>query len=201
LVSAEKQNLMVTEARKADHYRTVPDIYSQMKSRKRFFGDMQMTVLRVQEDLPDELKLKIMLCQQGDETAAVLGWSNLGKICMPLIGATGDRGLSSKASFLLWWELIKDAKARHADYCDTATVHEKRNPGGHFFKQGLAGKDAQESRYIGRFDAYRSYPIFLLMKAGLSLRENMINIARRIRRSGGRGLSRGHARAGPRPTQ
>jgi len=199
LVSAEKQNLLVMEAREPDHYRKVLEIYSQMKTRKGFFGNMQKTVLRVQEDLPDELKLKILLCQQGQETVATLGWSNLGRICMPLIGATGNRGLSSKASFLLWWELIKDAKARHADYCDTATVHEGRNPGGHFFKQGLAGKDARESRYIGRFDAYRSFPLFLFMKTALALREKMINAARRIRRSGSRGLSGGRCQVGPGP--
>lgn len=181
LVFAEKQGLKVYEAREPDHYRKVLDLYSQMKSRKKFFGNTQMTVLEVQEDLPDELKLKILVCQQGEETAATLGWSNLGKICMPLIGATGDRGLPSKASFLLWWEMVKDAKARQADFCDTATVHEGRNPGGHFFKQGLAGKDARESRFIGRFDAFRSYPLFLFMKTALALREKMINAARRIK--------------------
>ncbi|HSA94597.1 MAG TPA: hypothetical protein VLJ16_01005, partial [Acidobacteriota bacterium] len=116
-------------------------------------------------------------------------WSTLGKICTPFLGATGNRGLSSKASFLLWWEMIKDARARGADYCDTATVHEGRNPGGHFFKQGLAGKDAQESRFVGRFDAYRSRLLFLLMKTALALREKAINAARRIRLSGGRGPS------------
>lgn len=197
LVFAEKQNLMVYEAREPDHYGKVLEIYSQMKTRKRFFGNTQTTVLRVQEDLPEELKLKILLCQQGDETAATLGWSSLGRICVPLIGATGNRGLLAKASFLLWWEMIKDAKARNADYCDTATVHEGRNPGGHFFKQGLAGKDAQENRYIGRFDAFRSYPLFLFTKTALALREKMINAARRARVRKGRGPSRDHSRVGP----
>jgi hypothetical protein len=186
LIFAEKQNLIVYEAREPDHYRKVLEIYHQMKTRKGFFGNMQMAVLRVQEDLPDELKLKILLCQQDDEMIATLGWSNLGRTCMPLIGATGDRGLLSKASFLLWWEMIKDAKVRNADCCDTATVHEGRNPGGHFFKKGLAGKDAGEIRYIGRFDAYRSYPLFLLTKMALSLREKMINMARRLKVGGRR---------------
>lgn len=197
LVFAEKQNLMVYEAREPGHYGKVLEIYSQMKTRKRFFGNTQTTVLRVQEDLPEELKLKILLCQQGDETAATLGWSSLGRICVPLIGATGNRGLLAKASFLLWWEMIKDAKARNADYCDTATVHEGRNPGGHFFKQGLAGKDAQENRYIGRFDAFRSYPLFLFTKTALALREKMINAARRASVRKGRGPSRDHSRVGP----
>jgi hypothetical protein len=199
LVFAEKQNLMVIAASEPDHYRKVLDIYSQMKTRKRFFGNTQMTVLRAQEDLPDELKLKILLCLQGHETVATLGWSSLGMICMPLIGATGNQGLTSKASFLLWWELIKDAKSRHADYCDTATVHEGRNPGGHFFKQGLAGKDARESRYIGRFDAYQSLPLFLFMKTALAMREKFINAARRTRRGGSRGLPRGRRQIVPGP--
>jgi hypothetical protein len=101
LAFAEKQNLIIAEASGPDQYGKILDIYSQMKTRKGFFGNTQIAVLRVQEDLPDELKLKILLCQQGDATAAALGWSSMGKISMPLIGATGPGW--HKASFLLWW--------------------------------------------------------------------------------------------------
>lgn len=178
---AEKQGLTLEEAERPEQYLKILGVYSQMKSRKRFFGHMQQDVLRIHKDLPNELKLKIMLCLYQEEPVATLGWSRLGKICMPLIGATGDKGLELKSSFLLWWEMIKDSKANLADCCDTATVHEKRNPGGHFFKQGLAGKNAQEVGYIGRFDAYCSRPHFFLMNTALAFRDKLINMARRIK--------------------
>jgi lipid II:glycine glycyltransferase (peptidoglycan interpeptide bridge formation enzyme) len=181
LAFAEKQGLILEEAKDQEHYDLILKIYSQMKSRKKFFGNMQLDMLEVHKDLPGELKLKIMLCKERDEVVSVLGWSNLGTVCYPLIGATGDRGLYAKASFLLWWEMVLDAKAHHAAYCDTATVHEKRNPGGHFFKQGLAGKDALESRYIGRFDAHRNFLTYGFLRTALGLREKVVNAARRIK--------------------
>jgi len=181
LKSAEKNNLIVKEVTGREQLTKIFDVYSQMKIRKKFFGNMQMDVLSIHEDLPDELKLKILLCYHQDEMIAALGWSRIGKIGIPLIGATGDKGLLFKASFLLWWEMIKYCKAQNADYCDTATVHEKRNPGGYFFKKGLAGKDVQEATYLGRYDAYKSYPAFLLLKAAMAAREKTFNTARRIK--------------------
>ena len=181
LKSAEKQGLTVKEADQQGQYEQILGVYSQMKTRKKFFGNTQMEVLRINEDLPDELKLKILLCFHHAEIIAVLGWSSIGRICIPLIGATGDQGLHFKASFLLWWEMIKRCKENSVEYCDTATVHEKRNPGGYFFKQGLAGKDAQETTYAGRFESYKSLPVFMLMKAAMAVREKSMNIARRMK--------------------
>ncbi len=181
LTFAEKQGLILEEAKDQEHYDLILKIYSQMKTRKKFFGNMQLDMLEVHKDLPSELKLKIMLCMDGGEAVSVLGWSNLGIICTPLIGATGDRGLLAKASFLLWWEMVRAAKAHQAAYCDTATVHEKRNPGGHFFKQGLAGKDALETRYIGRFDAHRNFLAYGFLRTALGFREKIVNTARRIK--------------------
>jgi hypothetical protein len=187
LNQAEKQGLTIVEARDREHYESIRALYSQMKSRKRFYGDMQMDILRAHQDLPDDLKLKIVLSLHNGEAIAALGWSSLGRSCMPLIGATGDKGLMAKASFWLWWEMIKDAKIKHADFCDTATVHEKRNQGGHIFKQGLAGKDAPEIGYIGRFDAYNSRVDFLIIRSALAAREAAIKKFRRLKIWGKRG--------------
>lgn len=181
LTFAEKQGLILEEAKDQEHFELIHEIYSQMKARKKFFGNMQLDMLEVHKNLPDALKMKIMLCKERGETISVLGWSNLGTICYPLIGATGDRGLLAKASFLLWWEMVSDAKAHHATYCDTATVHEKRNPGGHFFKQGLAGKDSLETRYTGRFDAHDNLFAYRFLRTAFGLREKAINSARRIK--------------------
>ena len=178
---AEKQGLTVEEVRDGEHLESIRALYSQMKSRKRFYGDMQMDVLKVHQDLPDDLKPKIVLSLHNGEGIAALGWSSLGQSCMPLIGVTGDKGLIAKASFLLWWEMIKDAKIKCADFCDTATVHEKRNPGGHFFKQGLAGKDALEAAYVGRFDAYERRVDLLFVRTVLAVREGAINKLRRLK--------------------
>jgi lipid II:glycine glycyltransferase (peptidoglycan interpeptide bridge formation enzyme) len=102
----------------------------------------------------------------------------MGKVCLPIVSGTGDKALQFKASFLLFWGMVQHAKESGAAFCDTAGVHEKRNPGSYFFKKGLAGKDAQEAAYLGQFDAYKSYPSFLLFKTAMAAREKIINGAR-----------------------
>lgn len=178
---AEKQGLHIYEAKELKHYELVAAISTQMKARKSYFGSDSDEILKVDADLPRDLRLKILLCDSLENTVAALGWSNVGRVCFPLVGGTGDQALKHRASFLLWWEMIKDCKARGFEFCDTAGVHEKRNPGGYFFKKGLAGKNAKETTYLGQFDAYRSYPAFVLFKTAMSAREKLINGARRAK--------------------
>lgn len=175
---AEKQDLEILAAVTGDHFAAVADINREMKDRKQYFGADIPKLLEIDRDLPDALKLKILLCRHEEEVIAALGWSNIGKVSFPLVGGTGDKALQFKASFLLFWRMVQHSKENGFRYCDTAGVHEKRNPGGHFFKKGLAGKDARETTYIGRFDAYRSLPAYRLFKAAMSLREGLYNAAR-----------------------
>ena len=181
LKNAEKQGLIVREASTQELYDVALNIFVQMKKRKQFAGHLQKELFAIQNDLPVELKLRILICYHADEALAVLGWSNIGKTAIPLIAATGNKGLQLKASFFLWWEMIKHCKAQGFQYCDTAGVHEKRNPGGYFFKKGLAGKDAKETSYLGQFDAYRNYPMYLFFKTLISGRERLINATKRAR--------------------
>ena len=96
--------------------------------------------------------------------------------------------LQYKASFLLFWKMVLAAKENGFDYCDLAGVHEKRNPGGYFFKKGLAGKDAVETTYLGRFDASKSRLLFLLFGIYATIREKALHGAQAglslFRRSG-----------------
>jgi hypothetical protein len=180
---AEKQDLRIWEATKPGHYDLVTAINKQMKTRKSYIGSDSQELLAVDADLPGELRLKVLLCNYQEETIAALGWSNIGKVSFPLVGGTGDKALQYKASFLLWWEMIKFCHANGFAYCDTAGVHEKRNPGGYFFKKGLAGKDATEMSYFGQFDAYKSFLPYVLFKTAMALREKIYNGLRRAKAS------------------
>jgi hypothetical protein len=175
---AEEQDLEVFEAKDREQFALVAALNKEMRDRKQFYGGDVGGALEVNSDLPQELRLKILLCSHKGETIAALGWSNMGKVCLPIVSGTGDKALQFKASFLLFWGMVQHAKENGAAFCDTAGVHEKRNPGSYFFKKGLAGKDAQEVTYMGKFDAYKSYPSFLLFKTAMAVREKIINGAR-----------------------
>jgi hypothetical protein len=180
---AEKQDLRIWEPSEPSHLELVTAINKQMKTRKSYIGSDSQELLSINADLPRELQLKILLCDHQGETIAALGWSNIGKVSFPLVGGTGDKALQYRASYLLWWEMIRLCQAGGFTHCDTAGVHQKRNPGGYLFKKGLAGRDAQETAYVGQFDAYRNYPTYFLFKTMMSIRGGLRNVARRLKSS------------------
>jgi len=180
---AEQQGLRIWEATEPAHYGLAAAINKQMKARKSYFGSDSEEMLEANADLPRDLKLKTLLCDLQGETVAALGWSNIGMVAFPLVGGSGDKALQCRASFLLWWEMIKSCQAAGFEFLDTAGVHEKRNPGGYFFKKGLAGKDAAETTYFGRFDAYTDRPSYVLFNAGMAAREAVYNGLRQIKAS------------------
>lgn len=175
---AEDQGLEVVEADEPGQFALVAALNKEMRDRKQFYGGDISCALEVNGDLPAELRLKVLLCSHQGEPVAALGWSQFGKLCLPILSGTGHKALPYKASFLLFWRMVQHAKEHGADFCDTAGVHEKRNPGSYFFKKGLAGKDAQEAAYLGQFDAYKNRSAFLLFRTAMSAREMMINTAR-----------------------
>lgn len=178
---AEKQGLEIIEARTPGDFSNVAALNREMKNRKSYFSGDSATFLRINADLPPRLRLRTLLCARDGTTIAALAWSNVGKVSFPVTGGTGNQALQHKASFLLFWRMVLDSKERGFWYCDTAGVHEKRNPGGYFFKKGLAGKDAEETTYIGRFDAYKSRPLFLLFNAYVAGRERALHGAQAVR--------------------
>jgi lipid II:glycine glycyltransferase (peptidoglycan interpeptide bridge formation enzyme) len=142
-----------------------------MRCRKSYIGSDQEKLLDINSDLPMELRLKIIGCRYQQETIAVLGWSNMGHMAIPIIGFTGDKALQFKASFLLWWQMIQDCQRAGFERCDLAAANPKRNPGGYFFKKGLAGKESQEFTYLGQFDAYASRTLYCIFDYIAALRE------------------------------
>jgi hypothetical protein len=172
---AEKQALDVREVTDAGQFAVVAALGQEMRDRKKFSGGDNKAALEVDADLPRELRLKILLCSHQGEPVAALAWSNIGKVSFPILGGTGHRALQYKASFLLFWRMVESSKDNGLSFCDLAGVHEKRNPGGYFFKKGLAGKDAQEMTYVGQFDAYHSYASFFLFKTAVATKELLVN--------------------------
>ena len=176
---AEKQDLEVIEVLSDNDLATVAAINREMKERKQYLGSDIPQLIEAHKDLPESLKLKILLGRFDGEAVAALGWSAIGKMSFPIVGGTGDKALGLKASFLLFWRMVQRSKESGCLSCDLAGVNEKRNPGGYFFKKGLAGKDARESTYLGLFDAYLNLPAYLLFKAAMTTRESLRNAAKK----------------------
>jgi lipid II:glycine glycyltransferase (peptidoglycan interpeptide bridge formation enzyme) len=181
LKEGEKGSLQIIEGSDDSMCETVINLAKEMKERKRYFGTDQARLLAAHKDLPESLKLKLMVCLHQGEPVAALGWQTIGKIGMGFVAGTGNKALELKASFVLWWKMIEFYKIRGFDAFDAAGVSQERNPGGYFFKTGLLGKNFRKpQRYIGQFDACNSALSETVFKHIYGLKDNYREVRRKM---------------------
>ena len=142
LSSSEKKGLQVVAGNGSDEYRIFSLIYKQMRKRKTFESTVDVEEFgRIQEDLPEPHRMRVLICRDGEIPVAGLVASALGDSAVYLLGATGDHGLNSKGAYLLQWSLIKWLKENGFRWYDLGGIDPERNPGVYSFKRGLSGAD------------------------------------------------------------
>ena len=155
LKRAERNDLKVVEGSDDELFGTFIDIYKEMVSRKRFAEGNDINQFRLmQAQLPDNLKMKIMLCRSSTGVCAGLVCSTIGKAAVYLFGATSNIGMKSNGSYLLQWKLIEKLKKDGCAVYDLNGINPARNPGTHKFKCDLAGKHGKDVYFMGRFDSH-----------------------------------------------
>jgi len=92
-----------------------------------------------------------MICTVEGEPVAALTWTSIGNTGFPMLAATGLKGRDTFASYLLWWKMVATLKDEGCLFLDLGGINPERNPGGHIFKSGLAGKSGKDVEYIGQF--------------------------------------------------
>lgn len=183
LAKAERSGLLITSGTSVDLFDRFGAVYAKMLARKRLSPSADLLKhRRAQSQLPDDLKMRVVLVAKGDETCAGAIYSDLGDTAVYLFGASDGLGLSTCASYVLQWTIIGELKQRGKKAYDLNGIDPEGNPGVYHFKQGLAGKLGVEVSSIGQYQAAR--PSFA--NASLLLIDRL---RRRVRG--------GHARAVP----
>jgi hypothetical protein len=142
LSRSEGNNLKVVMASGSDEYRTFCSIYDQMRKRKAFESTVDVEEFgRIQKDLPETHRMRILICEDRGSPVAGLVASVMGTSATYILGATSDDGLSSKGAYLLQWTLIKWLKEHGFRWYDLGGIDPERNPGVYHFKRGLSGMD------------------------------------------------------------
>jgi len=168
---AEKKGLELIEGTSDELYEMGLTIYREMHARKRFVAFVDMDQYRaIQRDLPDPLKIMIMICTLQGKPISALAWSTMGHTGLPVLAATGDEALKTNASYLMWWTMIERLKRHGCRWCDLGGIDPVSNPGGYLFKTGLAGKRGRDITYCGQFDSCENWLSFLLIGGGDRLR-------------------------------
>lgn len=154
---AEKRGLNVIFGTSRDLYEIALNLYKEMHTRKKFVEFVDMNLFKIiQDDLPESLKIKIMVCQFQNEPAAAIAWSAIGNTGRALLAATGENGLETRASYLSWWKMMEWLKVNNFKYCDLGGINPDTNPGGYFFKTNFAGTNGKDEKYLGQFDSCES---------------------------------------------
>ena len=151
---AERKKLEVVEGSDDELFAAFISIYKEMVARKKFVEPNDIHQFRsIQDQLPEKLKMRIMLCRSSGGVCAGLICSAMGKTAICLFGATGNNGIRSNGSYLLQWKLLERLKQEGVAVYNLNGINPARNPGTYKFKNDLAGKNGRDVYYLGRFDA------------------------------------------------
>jgi lipid II:glycine glycyltransferase (peptidoglycan interpeptide bridge formation enzyme) len=159
LKTAEKNDLEIVEGTSGELFDRFLDLYTEMLSRKKFVAMVDVREFKeIQAQLPEELKLRIVLCRSEGADCAGAIYSALGKYAIYMFGATGNLGMTKRGSYLLQWKIFEELKRKGATLYDLNGIDPVKNPGTYQFKKELAGKFGRDVRFAGKFDAFGSLP-------------------------------------------
>jgi lipid II:glycine glycyltransferase (peptidoglycan interpeptide bridge formation enzyme) len=168
LTSSENKGLEVVAGSGSEEYQTFCLIYNEMRERKRFETTVDVEEFgRIQVDLAEPHRMRILICKNGDRPVAGLVASAMGDSAIYLLGATSDDGLNSRGAYLLQWTMIKWLKENGFKWYDLGGIDPERNPGVYHFKRGLSGKDVTQ---ITPLVATSSVVSSVIVRAGLAMR-------------------------------
>ena len=139
------------------------NMLQEMLSRKNFETHVNYSLYRqIQNDLPEDLKLKIFVCHCENMPIAAGVFSAIGDTGEYLFGATANNGLKLNGANLIQWEAIKWLKEKECKWYDLGGIDPHGNPGVYHFKSGVAGKSGLDGMFLGQFYlSYNSISYFL----------------------------------------
>lgn len=151
---AEANGLEIREGSDDAMFDVFLAVYREMLSRKRLAepGDIR-TFRAIQAALPARFKMNVIAAFDDGEPGAAAICSAIGRRGLFLFGATADRGMRNKASYLVQWRAIQWLKEMGCTEYDLHGSNPRSNPGVYAFKMGLCGKNGKEVELLGPYDA------------------------------------------------
>ena len=166
LNQSEKKGLNIVAGNSGTEYRTFCRMYDQMWKRKTFETTVDVEEFgRLQEDLPENHRMRILICEQDGVPVAGVVASAMGDSAIYLLGATSNDGLNAKGAYLLQWTLIQWLKENGIKWYDLGGIDPEGNPGVYTFKKGLSGADVSQ---LTPLVACQSVVSFAVVRASLA---------------------------------
>lgn len=152
LTKAES-NGHILEREGRNNFSILNEIHGEVVRRKAFRTDLTVdNFSKIQNDLPDNYKLDIMLCKSHEEYVSGLIGVNIGDTGLALIGGTTAAGLrhAPNSYYLLMWNMCESARAAGCRWFDLGGINPDTNPGCYQFKSGMRGR---EVTYLSNYQA------------------------------------------------
>lgn len=154
---ADKQKMEIIEGYDDELIGRFIMMYREMVARKQFREPNNIEEFRaVQQRLPQEYKMRVMLCGDGKEDFAGSICSAIGKTALYLFGVTSNRGMKTRGSYLLQWKLLEWLKDHGIPHYDLNGINPEKNPGTYKFKSDMGGDKGRVVRFLGQFDSCQS---------------------------------------------
>ena len=159
---AEKNNLIILEGTSDELYQKFLILQKEMHERKKYIPGVDYDEFRkIQKDLPETLKMIILICTFEEKVLSATICSKIGDTGIYLLGATGNDGTKMKGAYLSQWRIIEIMKARGCHWYDLGGIDPDNNPGVYHFKSGISSKEAY---HIGQFEISQSKISNLIVK-------------------------------------
>lgn len=157
LNKAEKNGLQIIKGTDDHLFEEFIVLYRELLERKQFKEPNDINEFRrIQCALPHELKMVVFLCRSEGANSSGGIFSVFGETGLYLFGATSNRGMADKGSYLIQWEAIRLMKQRGCLSYNLNGINSIANPGSYHFKAGIAGKNCRDLHYLGAFDCFSS---------------------------------------------
>lgn len=146
LNAAERQGLRVEMGIGASLFEAFGKLFAETLQRKAFKVDLDvMFYEQVQAELKGRDQFVLSIARLRGEPVAGHLASMVGDTCVYLLGASNTEGRAAKASYLLQWKVIEEAKRRDCIHYDLGGIDAEANPGVARFKGRMGGTTMQAS--------------------------------------------------------
>lgn len=146
LNASERSGLMIEMEIGTGLFREFGRLFAETRKRKEFSVDLDAVFYEaVQSDLVGRDQFVLTIARLNGEPVAGHVASLLGDTCVYLLGASNAEGRGAKASYLLQWKVIEEARQRGCIHFDLGGIDVKANPGVARFKLRMGGSVVQAS--------------------------------------------------------
>lgn len=145
------------------------DLYKQTLDRKGFAVLISTDDFReVQKDLPEEYKMRIMVCNYEDKPCSALVCSHMGDMGINMLSANSNYMIEHNlgSSYVLFWQMALWLKENNYTLYDLGGMNPFENPGTYRFKKNFTGTNGNPAWNIGKFDCWGNSVLYTGIRIG-----------------------------------